>query len=82
MKMFKVQLDREIRLPGPRAGIATSTGSFFTADDGYSLDYDPATQLVTIERSGQRRCVHASRVVEMDPGPLEEKPKAVAKKAV
>ena len=70
MKMRKVQLQQEIRLPGANPGIATSTGSFFTEDAGFEIDYDPATQLVTIAKNGDRRCVHASRVVEMDPGPL------------
>lgn len=82
MRIRKVQLQSEIRLPGRNVGIATSTGSYFTEDAGYALDYDPASALLTITKDGDRRCIHASRVVEMDPGPVEDKPKAVAKKAV
>jgi len=72
MKFKKCQLSIEIPLPGGNPGIATSTGSFFTEDKGFDIDYDPATQLVTISKEGDRRVVHVSKVNTFDPGPVEE----------
>ena len=83
MKFHKVQLSIEISLPGGNPGISTSTGSFFTSDKGFDVDYDPGTQLVTISKEGQRRVVHVSKVNSFDPFSEDEPVKKLpVKKAV
>ena len=83
MKFHKAQLSLEIPLPGGNPGIATSTGSFFTADKGFDIDYDPATALVTISKEGDQQVVHVSKVNSFVPFRVEEKSKpGQLKKAV
>jgi len=73
-RFYKCQLSIEIPLMGETRGIATSTGSFFTGDKGYSITYDDQTQLVTISKDGYSKIIHVAKVNTFDPMPEAAKP--------
>ena len=72
MKIKRLQLDREIRLPGGHAGTSSSTSSHFTIENGYDIDYSPQTQLISINKGGETRHIHISRTVDFDVVPEEK----------
>ncbi len=71
-EFHKVQLSLEVPMPGGNPGVATSTGSFYTTDRGFSISYDDSTQLVTISKEGDQQVVHVSKVNSFVPFKAEE----------
>ncbi len=72
MKLRRVVLDvalpREVQ-PTQETWTQVVPSAQYTSDK-CELDYDPASQLVTIKSKYSTRCVHASRVLFMEPEPV------------
>ena len=64
MKLVSLVLLDSIRRPGGNTQV-----SYFTDAEGYNIDYDPKSQLITImNKSGKdKKIVHISRSRELEP---------------
>ena len=70
MRLLSVMTDSPIHAPG-----CSTMGTWFTEEPKLhqTVDFDPATQLVTISRGDKTRSLHAARCSSMELAPVEKK---------